>query len=66
MIRSALSRLRPILLSVLTTVLGLLPLIVYRDILFYGMASLMAFGLLVGTLLTLGVVPVLYTLFLRI
>ncbi len=65
-IRSALSRLRPILLSVLTTVLGLLPLILYRDILFYGMASMMAFALLVGTLLTLGVVPVLYTLFLRI
>jgi len=65
-IHSALSRLRPILLSVFTTVLGLLPLIVYRDILFYGMASMMAFALLVGTVLTLGVVPVLYTLFLQI
>ncbi|MET0081246.1 MAG: efflux RND transporter permease subunit, partial [Candidatus Thiodiazotropha lotti] len=65
-IHSALSRLRPILLSVLTTILGLLPLIVYQDILFYGMASLMAFGLLIGTLLTLGVVPVLYTLFMRV
>lgn len=65
-IRSAQSRLRPILLSVLTTVLGLLPLIVYQDILFYGMASMMAFALLVGTVLTLGFVPVLYTLILRI
>ena len=46
--------------------LGLLPLIIYRDILFYGMASLMAFGLLLGTLLTLGVVPVLYVLFLGV
>ncbi len=65
-IYSALSRLRPILLSVFTTVLGLLPLIVYRDILFYGMASMMAFALLVGTVLTLFVVPILYTAFLQI
>ncbi|MEW8029218.1 MAG: efflux RND transporter permease subunit, partial [Candidatus Thiodiazotropha sp.] len=65
-VRSALSRLRPILLSVFTTVLGLLPLIVYRDILFYGMASMMAFALVVGTVLTLGVVPLLYTLFMKV
>lgn len=62
-IHSALSRFRPILLSAFTTVLGLLPLIIYKDILFYGMASMMAFALVVGTVLTLGVVPVLYTLF---
>ncbi|MCG7985401.1 MAG: efflux RND transporter permease subunit [Candidatus Thiodiazotropha lotti] len=65
-IRSALSRFRPILLSVFTTVLGLLPLIIYQDILFYGMASMMAFALVIGTVLTLGVVPVLYTLFLNV
>ncbi|MEW8291300.1 MAG: efflux RND transporter permease subunit [Candidatus Thiodiazotropha endolucinida] len=65
-VRSALSRLRPILLSVFTTVLGLLPLIVYRDILFYGMASMMVFALVVGTVLTLGVVPLLYTLFMKV
>ncbi|MCG8488812.1 MAG: efflux RND transporter permease subunit [Chromatiales bacterium] len=65
-VHSALSRLRPILLSVFTTVLGLLPLIVYKDILFYGMASMMAFALVVGTILTLGIVPLLYTLFLKV
>jgi len=55
-------RLRPILMTTITTILGLLPLIVFQDALFYGMASVMAGGLLVGTLLTLGVVPVLYSL----
>ena len=63
---SALARFRPILMSTLTTILGLLPLIVSRDPLFYGMASLIAFGLLIGTVLTLGIVPVLYTLFFRV
>jgi multidrug efflux pump subunit AcrB len=65
-VRAALSRLRPIVLSAGTTVLGLLPLIIYRDVMFYGMASMMAFALTIGTILTLGVVPVLYTLFLRV
>ncbi len=65
-ILAALSRLRPITLSAATTVLGLMPLIVYRDTLFYGMASMMVFGLTVGTALTLGVVPVLYSLFLQV
>ena len=65
-IMAALARFRPILMSTLTTILGLLPLIISRDPLFYGMASLIAFGLLVGTVLTLGIVPVLYTLFFRV
>jgi len=57
-------RLRPIVMTTVTTILGLMPLIVFRDALFYGMASVMAFGLAIGTVLTLGVVPVLYSLFL--
>ena len=65
-VAAALSRLRPILMSAGTTVLGLAPLIVWRDALFYGMASAIAAGLAVGTILTLGVVPVLYSLFLGI
>ncbi|MCK5189646.1 MAG: efflux RND transporter permease subunit, partial [Methylococcales bacterium] len=65
-IGSAISRFRPIMLSVTTTVLGLLPLIISQDPLFYGMACVMAFGLIVGTVFTLGVVPILYTLFFRI
>ncbi len=36
-----------------------------RDPLFYGMATVMAGGLLVGTVLTLGVVPVAYSLLYR-
>ena len=65
-IGSAISRFRPILLSVITTVLGLLPLIISQDPFFYGMACVMAFGLLIGTVFTLGVVPILYTLFFRV
>ncbi|MGD8912633.1 MAG: efflux RND transporter permease subunit [Candidatus Thiodiazotropha sp.] len=61
-ILAAQSRLQPILLSVATTVLGLLPLIIYKDPLFYGMASMMAFALSVGTVLTLGVIPLLYSI----
>jgi len=44
-------------------VLGLVPLILSQDPLFYGMASAMAFGLAVGSMMTLGFVPALYALF---
>lgn len=60
------ARFRPILMTTLTTILGLLPLIASRDPLFYGMASAIASGLAAGTVLTLGVVPVLYTLLFRV
>ena len=59
-IAASLRRFRPILMTTITTIFGLLPLVIARDVLFYGMASAIAFGLLVGTILTLGVVPVLY------
>ncbi len=62
-VRAAKRRLRPIVMTTVTTVLGLLPLILSSDPLFYGMATVMAMGLAVGTILTLGVVPVLYALF---
>ncbi|GMN01910.1 efflux RND transporter permease subunit [Erythrobacter sp. MTPC3] len=62
-ITASLRRFRPILMTNITTILGLLPLIIAQDVLFYGMASAIAFGLLVGTLLTLGVVPILYAWF---
>ena len=65
-ISASVRRLRPILMTTITTILGLLPLIIAVDPLFYGLAVVVAFGLLVGTTLTLGVVPVLYSLFFKI
>lgn len=62
-IRASSRRLRPILMSAITTVLGFLPLIIGRDPLFYGMAAAMAAGLSLGTVMSLGVVPVLYSYF---
>lgn len=60
-------RLWPILMSTTTTVIGLLPLIIAQDILFFGMASALAFGLGIGTLfISLGLTPVLYCIFFRI
>jgi multidrug efflux pump subunit AcrB len=65
-INSAVSRFRPILLSVATTMLGFTPLIIYHDALFYNMACVMFFGLGIGSLFTLNYVPALYALFFRI
>ena len=65
-VSASVRRLRPILMTTITTIVGLLPLIVGADVLFYGMASIMAFGLAVGTVLTLGVAPALYCLFFAI
>ncbi|MBX3607634.1 MAG: efflux RND transporter permease subunit [Piscinibacter sp.] len=64
-VAAGLSRLRPIVITSLTTILGLLPLILSRDPLFYAMACAMAFGLALGTVLTLGVVPALYAVMYR-
>ena len=65
-VNSAVSRFRPILLSVSTTMLGFSPLIINHDPLFYGMASVMFFGLGIGSMFTLNYVPVLYSLFFRV
>ncbi|MEQ3652800.1 MAG: efflux RND transporter permease subunit, partial [Glaciecola sp.] len=65
LVEACMRRLRPIVMSTVTTILGLLPLIISQDALFFGMASALAFGLGIGSLLTLGVVPVLYSLLFR-
>jgi multidrug efflux pump subunit AcrB len=65
-INSAVSRFRPILLSVSTTMLGFSPLIINRDPLFYGMASIMFLGLGIGSMFTLNYVPALYSIFFRV
>jgi multidrug efflux pump subunit AcrB len=58
---SAVSRMRPVLMASGTTILGMAPLI--TDPFYSGMAATIMSGLLVGTFLTLVVVPVFYTIF---
>ena len=61
---AAISRLRPVMMGTLTTVLGVIPL--FFDPFFQSMSVVLVFGLLFATLLTLLVVPVLYAVFFRI
>ncbi|MDR6354069.1 multidrug efflux pump subunit AcrB [Pseudomonas psychrotolerans] len=55
-------RLRPILMTKLTCILGLIPLMLFGGPLWTGMAISMIGGLALGTLVTLGLIPVLYGL----
>ncbi|MEM7027006.1 MAG: efflux RND transporter permease subunit [Pseudomonadota bacterium] len=65
-ISACLQRLRPILLTTATTVLGMLPLWWGGSAMFKPMAISIIFGLAFATLLTLLLVPVLYSLFFRV
>ena len=65
-IMSAQHRLRPILLTTITTIGGLLPLYTGGGPMWEPMAIAIMFGLLFATVLTLGVVPILYTIFFRV
>ena len=58
-------RLRPILLTTATTIGGMLPLWISHDPMFETMSVTIIFGLLFATVLTLFVVPVLYSVFFR-
>ncbi len=60
---ASVSRVRPVLMAVLTTVFGLIPLTI--DVFFGAMAVTIIVGLLFASALTLIVVPVLYVIFFR-
>ena len=59
-------RLRPILLTTATTVGGLLPLWWFGGPMWSTMGIAIIFGLMFATVLTLGFVPVLYSLLFRV
>jgi multidrug efflux pump subunit AcrB len=65
-VMAAVSRFRPIVMTTITTILGVMPLIISHDALFYSLAIILAFGLAAGTVLTLAVAPVIYTVFFRV
>ncbi|MDX1389288.1 MAG: efflux RND transporter permease subunit, partial [Acidobacteriota bacterium] len=65
-VEAAQRRLRPILLTTVTTVGGLLPLWLGGGVMYRPMAIAIIFGLVFATALTLGVVPILYSLLFRV
>jgi multidrug efflux pump subunit AcrB len=58
---ATISRVRPVIMASLTTILGMLPLL--TDPMYQAMAVTIISGLLVGTLITLVFVPMLYSVF---
>jgi len=80
-VQAGMTRLRPVLLTAVTTILGLMPMVLgwnldFRDLAFHlksessawwgPMASAVVFGLAVATVLTLVVVPVVYVMLDRV
>ena len=65
-ITAAEQRTRPILLTTITTISSLVPLYLGGGPLWESMAIAIMFGLLIATFLTLGLVPVLYSLLFKI
>ncbi len=57
-------RLRPVMMASLTTILGMVPLV--KDDMFGSMAVTMMSGLLIGTLITLMMMPVLYAILYKV
>ncbi len=59
-IDSTISRVRPVMMASGTTILGMFPLL--TDVMFQSMAITIMFGLFVGSIITLLIVPVLYSI----
>lgn len=64
LINSSKSRLRPVMMASLTTILGMIPLV--SDALFGSLSVTIMGGLFMGTLITLIFIPVLYSLFFKV
>ena len=64
LIDASLSRLRPVTMASLTTVLGMVPLLF--DDMFGSMAAAIMGGLIAGTIIVLIIIPVLYSLFYKL
>ncbi len=64
LIDSSLSRLRPVMMASLTTILGMIPLV--PDAMFGSMAVTIMGGLVMATIICLVIIPVLYALFYHI
>lgn len=64
LVDSSQSRLRPVMMASLTTILGMIPLL--TDPMFGSLSAVIMGGLLFGTLITLLFIPVLYALFFHI
>lgn len=64
LIDASLSRLRPVMMAALTTILGMIPLV--PDAFFGSMAVTIMGGLFVGTIVTLVIIPVLYAIFFNV
>jgi multidrug efflux pump subunit AcrB len=63
--RAASKRFRPIMLSTITTTLGLVPLALSDNFLFKPLAVLVMFGLIVSTVFTLVLIPMVYSLIMK-
>jgi len=63
-VNAAVARLRPVLLAAGTTVLGVIPLL--GDVFWVSLAVVIMFGLAIGSVITMILVPVLYALFYRV
>ncbi|RMT84344.1 efflux RND transporter permease subunit [Pseudomonas viridiflava] len=61
-VNAAVKRLRPIVMTKLTCIIGLVPLMLFAGPLWEGMAITIMGGLALGTLVTLGLIPTLYWL----